>query len=90
MISGNMRVGAFLEVECSINHTCPTDPPTLSLNVAIRSRSLSHRLVNFGTFTTTLKGLMQIQRDHQTVECYAQHLGGLTTKASKALNAICT
>lgn len=90
MISGNMRVGGTVEVQCSVHHTCPTDPPILSLNIAIGGQRLSHRLADFGTYTTTLTATMLIGRYHQIVECSAQHFGGLTARASKALNAKCT
>lgn len=90
MFFGNMRVGGTVKVQCSVHHTCPTDPPTLSLNMAIERQHLSHRWLSDGTYTTTLMATMLIGRDHQTVECSAQHFGGLTARASKALNAKCT
>lgn len=89
-ISEIKRVGETVEVQCSVHHTCPTNPPILRLNMAMENQQLSHRLADFGTYTTTLKATMLIGRDHQIVECSAQHFGGLTTSASVALNAKCT
>lgn len=89
LISGSMRVGEPVKVECSVHHTCPTNPPTLSLNMAIESQRLSHKGMSDGTYTTTLTATMLIWTMHQTVECSAQHFGGLTARASIALNAKC-
>lgn len=89
MISGNMKVGQTVTVQCSVYHTCPTYPPTLSLNIPLHSASLRQSTISDGTSKTTLTSTMFIERDHQTVECSVRHKGGITATAFKALNAEC-
>ncbi|KAL7393025.1 hypothetical protein ABVT39_005495 [Epinephelus coioides] len=89
-ISGNMKVGQTVTVQCTVRHTCPTYPPTLRLNIPLHSASLSHSTISDGTSKTTLTNTMFIERDHQTVECSVRHTGGITAKASKTLNAECS
>lgn len=43
-----------------------------------------------GTSKTTMMTTLNIDNDHQTVECSVRHSGGLTATASKTLNAECT
>ncbi|XP_074510099.1 uncharacterized protein LOC141779249 isoform X2 [Sebastes fasciatus] len=90
MISGSMTVGEPVTVQCTVYHTCSTYPPTLSLNIPLRSHSLTHSSMSDGTSKTTLTTTLNIERDHQTVECSVRHYGGLTAKASQTLNAQCT
>lgn len=88
MIFGDMRVGQSVTVQCSVDHTCHTYPPTLNLNIPLHNHRLTHTKMDYGTRTTLVTTLL-IERDHQTVECSVRHKGGLTAKASKTLNAQC-
>ncbi|XP_061572527.1 uncharacterized protein LOC133428310 isoform X2 [Cololabis saira] len=89
MITGDMRVGKPVTVQCSVDHTCRTNPPLLSLNIPLNSHDLTHTESGYGT-RTTLTTTLLIQRDHQTVECSVRHPGGLTAKAYMVLNAQCS
>ncbi|XP_042346437.1 uncharacterized protein LOC121946082 isoform X2 [Plectropomus leopardus] len=89
-ISGNMKVGQAVTVQCTVYHTCPTYPPTLSLNIPLRSHSLTQSSIRDGTSKTTLTNTLYIERDQQTVECLVRHKGGITARASKTLDAECS
>ncbi|XP_068592620.1 uncharacterized protein [Cebidichthys violaceus] len=90
MISGSLKVGQPVTVQCTVYHTCSTYPPTLSLNIPLRSHSLTHRSMSDGISKTTLMTTLNIERDHQSVECSVRHTGGLTAKATKTINAECS
>lgn len=89
MITGNMRVGQTVTVKCSVEHSCPTMPPTLHLNVAQQSQSVSHSLMFDGTFKTTLMATMIIKTDHEIVQCIVRHHGGLEEITYQQLKADC-
>ncbi|KAM6910452.1 uncharacterized protein FYW49_012389 [Xenentodon cancila] len=89
MITGGMKVGESVTVQCSVDHTCYINPPTLSLNIPLRNHHLTHTKSGDGT-RTTLTTTLVIDRDHQTVECSVRHPGGLTAKTSMVLNAECS
>uniref|UniRef100_A0A3B3I6C9 Ig-like domain-containing protein n=2 Tax=Oryzias latipes TaxID=8090 RepID=A0A3B3I6C9_ORYLA len=89
MISGNMKVGESVTVQCSVDHTCPSYPPTLSLSISSLSYRPQSRIVTRGT-RTTLVSTVVIERDHQSVECTVKHLGGITARATKTFNAECS
>ncbi|KAF3839919.1 hypothetical protein F7725_018636 [Dissostichus mawsoni] len=76
MISGSMKVGQSVTVQCYVYHTCSTYPPTLSLNIPLQSPSLAHVSMTDGTSRTTLTTTLNIERDHQTVECSVRHVSG--------------
>ncbi|XP_067457968.1 uncharacterized protein [Thunnus thynnus] len=88
-ISGDMKVGQSVTVQCSVYHTCPTYPPKLSLNIPGRTR-LTHSSLSDGTSKTTLTIKLNIVRDQQTVECDVRHTGGRTAKASRTFYAQCS
>lgn len=90
MISGKMRVGGSVIVQCTVYHTCPTNPPTLSLNIPLKSQSLTHSSMSDGTSKTTLTTTFNIESDLQPVGCSVRHTGGLTARTTKNLNAQCT
>uniref|UniRef100_UPI0037E74BF2 uncharacterized protein n=1 Tax=Semicossyphus pulcher TaxID=241346 RepID=UPI0037E74BF2 len=90
MIYGEKKVGQPVTVECTIDHTCPSYPPTLSLNIPLKSQYLTHGSYTDGTFYTTLTTTLNIQTDHQTVVCSVRHTGGISASASRALSAECS
>ncbi|XP_041834942.1 sialoadhesin-like [Melanotaenia boesemani] len=67
-ITGDMKVGKSVTVQCSVFHTCSTNPPALSLNIPLKDDYIQHTHMKNGT-TTTLTTTFVIQRDRQTVEC---------------------
>ncbi|XP_071326759.1 uncharacterized protein [Trachinotus anak] len=89
-ISGEKKVGQSVEVECSVYHTCPTDPPTLTLSIPKRSHRQTLTMISNGIYKTSLTSMLHIEKDHQTVECTVWNLGGLSATTSKTFNAECS
>nr|XP_020493058.1 myelin-associated glycoprotein-like [Labrus bergylta]XP_020493059.1 myelin-associated glycoprotein-like [Labrus bergylta] len=90
MIFGSMKVGQSVTVQCTVYHTCPTRPPTLSLNIPLLNHYLSPGTLSDGTSKTTLTTTLNIESDRHTVECSVRYTRDLTAKASKTLNAQCS
>lgn len=90
LIFGNRKVGQSVTVQCTVYHTCPSYPPTLSLNIQLQRHSLTHSSMSDGTSKTTLTTTLDIEKDYQTVKCSVRHTGGLKAEASQTLNAECT
>ncbi|MEQ2227223.1 hypothetical protein ILYODFUR_035610 [Ilyodon furcidens] len=88
-ITGERKVGNSVTVQCSVEHTCSTNPPTLSSNIALKNNRVTHTQLFDGT-KTTLTSTFVIERDSQVVECTAHHPGGKRAKCSEILNAECS
>lgn len=89
VIIGEMKVGNSVTVQCTVDHTCRTDPPTLSLDIPLQGHSLTHSHRSDGTTTTTLSTTLTIKKSQHTVECRVRHYGGRTAKTYQTLNARC-
>lgn len=89
MISGDMRVGQSVTVQCSVVHTCFTDLPTLSLSVPLQDSELYTISMADGTSKTTLMTKLNLVKDHQTVECSVRYTGGQCAKSSKTFDVKC-
>lgn len=89
MISGDRRVGQSVKVQCSVYHTCITNPPNLLLSIPLKNSRLDTTSLSNGLSKTTLTTVLKIERDLQTVECSVYHTGGLTATASTTFNAAC-
>uniref|UniRef100_A0A3B4BI79 Ig-like domain-containing protein n=1 Tax=Periophthalmus magnuspinnatus TaxID=409849 RepID=A0A3B4BI79_9GOBI len=89
MVIGDMKVGQYVTVQCSVVHTCHFYPPSLNLNIPLKEHSLKHSRLTDGTSKTTLRTVMFVERDQQTVECVVKHTGGATEKTTLTLNAKC-
>ncbi|XP_056236064.1 uncharacterized protein LOC130171837 isoform X2 [Seriola aureovittata] len=89
MISGDRKVGQYVQVECSVYHTCPTDPPTLKLNIPLQSHQ-TRTIMSNAMYKTSLTTMLYIEKDHLTVECSVRHTGGLSAQNSQTLNAECS
>lgn len=90
MVYGNMKVGQSVTVECTVYHTCSTNPPVLSLNIPLQNVRHSHTLHPDGTTKTTLTTTWTIESDHITVQCSAKHMGGLKIMTYENFSAKCT
>lgn len=84
-----MKVGETVTVLCSVEHTCPTMPPTLRLNMALQNQRVTQSFKSDGTSRTTLTATMIIKNEDQVVQCTAQHQGGFKAVAFKQLKADC-
>ncbi|GAA6224944.1 myelin-associated glycoprotein-like [Lates japonicus] len=87
---GDMKVGQYVQVECSVYHTCPSNPPTLTLSGQTQSKKIIHTNTPDGTSRTILKSKLLIEKDSQTVECSVWHHSGQRASTFKILNAKCS
>ncbi|XP_029360628.1 myelin-associated glycoprotein-like isoform X2 [Echeneis naucrates] len=90
MIVGDMKVGQNVQVECSVYHTCPSDPPTLKLSIPERGNQMTHTTWSMGLYKSSVTSTMTIENDLQIVECTVWHPGGQHASTSKTLNAKCS
>ncbi|XP_073340707.1 uncharacterized protein [Pagrus major] len=90
MITDNMKVGQSVTVKCIVSHTCPTYPPTLSLNIPLQENRQTYQSMSDGMYITTLTATLNIKSELQEVECTVQHKGGLTATTTRTLKAECS
>ncbi|KAK2910388.1 uncharacterized protein [Channa argus] len=90
VIYGDKKVGKAVQVECSVYHTCPSNPPTLTLNIPLKGQRLVHVSMSDGRSRTTLVGTLDIIEDKQIVNCYVKHTGDRTASTSEILSAECS
>lgn len=88
MVSGDMRVGQNVQVECSVYHTCPTYPPNLELNIPLQHPQ-RRTTMYMNQYKTSLTTMLHIERDHQIVQCSVRHRGGISASNSITLSAAC-
>lgn len=89
MISGEMRVGNSVTVQCSVYHTCASNLPFLRLNTQMESQILDTKSMTNGLFKTTVTAKLKIEKEQQTVDCTVRHIGGQTAQSLKSFNAKC-
>nr|XP_020475782.1 uncharacterized protein LOC109971707 isoform X3 [Monopterus albus] len=90
MITGDKKVGQSVLVECTVYHTCPTYPPTLTFGLQVQSHGVTHRPMSDGTYKTTLRATLPIMKEHQPVTCSVRHRSGQTASTTEILNAECS
>ncbi|XP_026227538.1 sialoadhesin-like [Anabas testudineus] len=88
-VSGDTKVGQSVQLHCTVHHTCPTYPPTLTFNSPLRNGRVNHDCSSSGICKTTLTSTLDIKSDHESVTCSVRHTGGLTASTSGILNAEC-
>ncbi|XP_053543544.1 uncharacterized protein LOC108277733 isoform X2 [Ictalurus punctatus] len=89
-ITGVPRVGEQVTVSCSVLHTCPPNPPSLSVRKALETDITVHTPVEDGFWETISVHTFIIKQEEQTVTCKATFHGGQTSEAQINLNAQCT
>ncbi|XP_076833281.1 uncharacterized protein LOC143478202 [Brachyhypopomus gauderio] len=92
-IVGGHTVGESITVQCSTYHSCPYQPPTLSLSTAQNIEKVNDQIettyLNDGRWNTTLVRKGIVQSENQTVRCEITHPGGLSASATKTHQAKC-
>ncbi|XP_029929189.1 uncharacterized protein LOC115374422 isoform X2 [Myripristis murdjan] len=89
-IFGELTVGQEVTVHCTVEHTCPTYPPTLTLSIPARGRRLTDVSLSDGTHRTTLINRMVIEKDQELLWCFVRHTGGHTARTYVSLSAQCS
>lgn len=88
-ITGLPRVGEQITVSCSVLHTCPPNPPNLSVGKALDTDIIVHNPVQDGFWETIRVHTFVIKEDEQTVTCKATFPGGQTSETQINLKAQC-
>ncbi|XP_046718568.1 uncharacterized protein LOC124394426 isoform X2 [Silurus meridionalis] len=93
-ISGGAKIGDRITIECTTYHTCPYEPPSLSLKGIEKhyekDDALLNRNIGDGKWEITLTREGIVQSETQTIECSVRHSGGLTASTTKIHTAQCT
>lgn len=84
-----MTVGQSAEVECTVYHTCWTNPPTLKLDTPVQRSNLAESFLSDGTSKTTLKATVKLERELQSVKCLVRYNSGHTAEATTTFRAKC-
>lgn len=92
-ISGGHRIGESITVRCKTSHTCPYQPPSLSLS-GIEKKfgtedKLEHISVGGGKWETRLTRAGVVQSERQDIQCSVRHSGGLSASTTVIHNAEC-
>lgn len=88
-IIGIPRVGEQVTVSCSVLHTCPSKPPSLSVGKALDTDISVHNPVQDGFWELTRIHTFIIKEEEQTVTCKATFHGGKISESQIDLNAQC-
>lgn len=88
-ITGIPKVGEQITVSCSVLHTCPPNPPSLSVGNALETDIIVHTPVQDGFWEITGFYTFRIKEEEKTVTCKATFPGGQTSEAQIDLNAQC-
>ncbi|KAM9468535.1 uncharacterized protein Hap1MRO34_013198 [Clarias gariepinus] len=91
--SGGCKIGESITVRCKTYHTCPTNPPFLSLsgiekNIGTEDK-LEKRPLDDGKWEITLIREGVVESETQEIECSVTHSGGLSASTNKTHNAKC-
>ncbi|KAI5625531.1 hypothetical protein C0J50_14745, partial [Silurus asotus] len=92
-ISGGAKIGDRITIKCTAYHTCPYEPPSLSLKGIEKhfekDDTLLNRDIDDGKWEITLTREGIVQSETQTIECSVRHSGGLTASTTKIHAAQC-
>ncbi|KAI5099127.1 hypothetical protein C0J45_11266, partial [Silurus meridionalis] len=92
-ISGGAKIGDKITIKCTTYHTCPYEPPSLSLKGIEKhfekDDTLLNRNIGDGKWEITLTREGIVQSETQTIECSVRHSGGLTASTTKIHTAQC-
>ncbi|KAL6471390.1 hypothetical protein MHYP_G00200400 [Metynnis hypsauchen] len=77
-IIGSEQVGEPITLSCSVIHTCPPTPPTLSFSISRGSDRLMHTPLNEGKWKITKEMTWNLQEDDVSVTCTVGYSSGQT------------
>ncbi|XP_051962494.1 myelin-associated glycoprotein-like isoform X2 [Xyrauchen texanus] len=84
----NIEPGTRVTVKCSVNHTCPSHPPTITWNAPTAQKTISHHHVGGGVWETT-STVIFIPSGYEKegdIVCSAMFWGGKTEENAAFLN----
>uniref|UniRef100_A0AAR2IW31 Si:dkey-238d18.10 n=1 Tax=Pygocentrus nattereri TaxID=42514 RepID=A0AAR2IW31_PYGNA len=77
-IIGSEQVGEPITLSCSVMHTCPPTPPTLSFSISHGTERLLHTPLNEGKWKITKEITWNLQEDDVSVTCTVSYPSGQT------------
>ncbi|XP_067367065.1 sialic acid-binding Ig-like lectin 14 [Channa argus] len=80
------RVGEQSRVSCSVQHTCVSAPPTLTLNGTNGDDVTVDTLVSDGIWQRTVERTWIIKETDRSVECTVSYSGGQSARSELRLN----
>ncbi|KAF5906254.1 uncharacterized protein DAT39_004002, partial [Clarias magur] len=90
-IYGGYKIGERIRVQCITYHTCPYNPPSLSLSGIQKTfDSLDNIDIGGGNWKITLTRHGVVESERQRVECSVRHSGGLSASTTKIHYAECS
>lgn len=88
-VLGIAKVGEPVTVSCSVLHTCPPTPPTLSLSISRGSARFINTPLHHGIWKATKEITWTVEENDNSVTCTASYRGGQTSKTEINLNPLC-
>lgn len=88
-VIGIAKVGEPVTVSCSVLHTCPPAPPTLSLSISRGSARSIHTPLHHGMWKATKEITWTVEENDNSVICTVSYTGGQTSKTEISLNPLC-
>ncbi|XP_037836255.1 uncharacterized protein LOC119617796 [Kryptolebias marmoratus] len=89
-ITGERKVGKTVTVQCSADHTCYRNSPTLSLNIPPKDQHQTENSLGGGVYRVTKTTDFTIMKQDETIECTVQHHGGKRASTSTTIRATCS
>lgn len=86
---GIAKVGEQVTLSCSVLHTCPPTPPTLSLSISRGTRESTHTHLHDGKWKTTTEITWTVEEDDKSVTCTVTYAGGQTSNTEIRLKPLC-
>ncbi|XP_051521968.1 Schwann cell myelin protein isoform X2 [Myxocyprinus asiaticus] len=84
----NIEPGTRVTVKCSVSHTCPSHPPTITWNTPTARTTNSHQHVGGGVWetTSTVIFIPSGYEQEEDIVCSAKFWGGKTEENAASLN----
>lgn len=86
---GIAKVGEPVSLSCSVLHTCPSTPPTLTLSITRGTPKLTQTPLHDGKWKTTIEITWTVEENDKSVTCTVSYAGGQTTKTEISINPLC-
>ena len=88
-MNGVPLVGEEMKVFCSVRHSCPAAPPTLTLHHPPGVSLLSQTEVSHGVWERTIEHTWTVREADEKVVCTVEHPGGPTATTHLRLEVEC-
>lgn len=86
---GIPRVGEQSNVTCSIQHTCESSPPTLTISGIVGADKTFSTQLSDTMWESKVERMWTVQEEDQSVECTVRYPGGQESTSMVKLNAEC-